>query len=600
MRTFSLATRIAIIILGTGLVTVLALTGTAYRSLTTDFEALLTQQQAKETEHLAEQVDKNLQLRSHALESFATALTNGETLIPVPEIEQLLGRQERLAKLFPAGLLIFDENATAIAENTHVPGRIGTNYRDRAHFQRALRTRDSIVSRPIIGRTTGLPLLSFLAPIETDNGDLLGFAGGVLNLAETSILPASVSKAQARADVYTRVIDTDNALFVDSRNDKTQLLELPTPGTNPLIDAAMSGVTFGLAKRPEGNQWLYATDQLQRLGWLFLRATPYEAAIAPATRSFRSFLAISLALAVFISLLAYLLARGTIAPLSRMTRRILGVARNPDQKIRLDEEGSLEIRQLARAFNAMMSEREALAAVKNDFVATVSHELRTPLTSLHGSLKLLNSGTTGELPPQAAELIQISLRNSDRLRLLIDDLLDFNKLLAGRLEVYPTPTSTSALIQEAIEGNQSLASNARVKLVAESVRPLTVLCDPFRTRQILDNLITNAIRYSPEDSVITIDVSPKDDGQALLTVSDQGQGVPEDFRDRLFQRFAQAERGTQRSISGTGLGLAICQELIVLMGGSIGHYNDQGAHFWITLPLAILRPSDTDAPAENT
>jgi signal transduction histidine kinase len=126
------------------------------------------------------------------------------------------------------------------------------------------------------------------------------------------------------------------------------------------------------------------------------------------------------------------------------------------------------------------------------------------------------------------------------------------------------------------------------------------LCDPFRTRQILDNLITNAIRYSPEESTITIDASRTDDGQALLTVSDQGQGVPEDFRERLFQRFAQAERGTRRSISGTGLGLAICQELIQLMGGKIGHYNDHGAHFWITLPLATTRPADTEAPVGDT
>jgi signal transduction histidine kinase len=598
VKAFSLATRVAIIILGTALATVLALAGTAYRSLTTDFEALLTQQQVKETEQLAEQVDRNLQLRSHALALFASLLTNGKTLIPLPEIELLLGRQERLAGLFPAGLVVFDSNATAIAENIHAPDRIGTNYRDRPHFQRAFQTRDSIISRPIIGRATGLPLLSFLAPIETDDGDLLGFAGGVLNLAETSILPASVNNA--RADVYTRVIDTDNALFVDSRDDKAQLLELPTPGTNPLIDAAMSGITFGLARGPEGKQWLYATDQLQQLDWLFLRATPHQVAIEPATRSFRFFLAISLAVAALISLLAYFLARGTVAPLSRMTRKILGVAQSPDQKIRLDEEGSLEIRHLARAFNAMMSEREALAAVKNDFVATVSHELRTPLTSLHGSLKLLNSGATGELPPQAAELIRISLRNSDRLRLLIDDLLDFNKLLAGRMDVYPVPTSASALIQDAVEGNQSLASNARVKLVAKPSRPITVLCDPFRTRQILDNLITNAIRYSPEESTITIDASRTDDGQALLTVSDQGQGVPEDFRERLFQRFAQAERGTRRSISGTGLGLAICQELIQLMGGKIGHYNDHGAHFWITLPLATTRPGDTEAPVGDT
>jgi two-component system sensor histidine kinase ChiS len=591
VKAFSLATRIAIIILGAGLVTVLALTGTAYRSLTTDFEELLTAQQARETEHLAQQVDKNLQIRTHALESFAASLTNGEALVPLQQLEHLLGRQEKLSQLFPAGLVVFDENATAVAESIHVPGRLGTNYRDRPHFQRAFRTRQSVVSRPIIGRTTGLPLLSFVALIESDSGDLLGFAGGILNLSETSILPASVTNPRTRTDAYTRVIDTDNALFVDSRAGGMRLLELPPPGTNPLIDAAMSGVTFGLARGPEGRQWIYATDQLQRLGWLFLRAVPHESAVAPATRSYRLFLAISLVLAVLISLLAYSLARGTIAPLSRMTRQILAMARNPDHKTTLDEEGSLEIRQLAQAFNAMMREREALAAVKNDFVATVSHELRTPLTSLHGSLKLLDSGAVGDLPTQARELGRIALRNSERLRRLIDDLLDFNKLMAGRMEIRRIAASTEELVQEAIEGNQSLATHGGVRLVADSPVDIPVLCDPMRTRQILDNLITNAIRYSPEGGTVTVTVK-QSDGQALLTVSDQGPGVPEDFRERLFERFAQAERGTQRSVSGTGLGLAICKELIILMDGHIGHYNDNGAHFWITLPLATIQGED--------
>ena len=120
---------------------------------------------------------------------------------------------------------------------------------------------------------------------------------------------------------------------------------------------------------------------------------------------------------------------------------------------------------------------------------------------------------------------------------------------------------------------------------------LGVDADPQALRQILDNLISNAIKHSPKGGEVTVDARKEAPDRVRITVSDQRDGVPDWFQDRVFERFAQAEGGTTRATAGTGLGLAISQELIQGMGGDIGFYNEQGAHFWITLPLSSLSGS---------
>ena len=189
MPSLSLGTRLAIIVILGSITTVGAVLAVAYKALVDDFEELLTEQQLVETRRIASEVEQRLELKLDVLSESAAMMTDGNNLHSLTELNYQLNRQSLLRSLFPDGLIVFDAGATAIAENIHVPGRVGTNYSDRNHFRRAIRSRAPTISRPILGRTTGVPLLSFLSPIQSDENDLLGFLGGTVNIREKKSSP---------------------------------------------------------------------------------------------------------------------------------------------------------------------------------------------------------------------------------------------------------------------------------------------------------------------------------------------------------------------------------------------------------------------------
>ena len=592
MRVFSLGTRLALIILAGTLASVGSVLAIAYTALVEDFEAILTKQQLFETQRLADSVDEKLQLRVRLLSEFATSLVDGERLVPGHQIESLMNRQILLNELFPGGLIILDDNAVAIHESFFVPHRIGTYYGDRQHFRQVISSRKPVISRPIIGRTTGIPLLSFSVPVESGDGDLLGIVAGAINLGETSLLPVDSLRSINQDDAVFVVIDSDNFMYIEGNTRVIQAGQpLPDPGQDPLIDAALSGLPFGRLSPADGEPMIYATSYLDSLGWQFVRAVPYEWATAPARASFLRFFGVSLVIALFIAMVSFAVSRSATGRLDRMTRRIERMVDAPSGSGRLDETGPPEVRDLARAFNRLQAERDANAQMQESFVSNVSHELRTPLTATNGALRLVHGGATGELPAKAREMIGVALRNVERLQLLISDLLDFSKLSSGQMSVALKATNLHSLCESAISGNQGMVQDRQLQLISKVDPALTVTADPHRLRQILDNFISNAAKFSPRGGRIEIAADIATPGRVRLAVRDQGPGVPKHFEPQLFSRFAQAEAGTTRSVMGTGLGLAICRELTELMGGQIGYRYNEGAEFWVELPAVDAEAS---------
>lgn len=586
MRSFSLGTRIALIVLTGTLATVAAVLFIAYSALIDDFETLLTNQQRYETSRIAANVDQKLQTRINVLNGAANTLTDGTRLYSRQEIARLINRQEQLNKVFPGGVVVLNDQGTAIYESSYVPGRMGTNYADRPHIQRSKNTRQIIISRPIMGRTTHVPLISFVAPIESDDGDLLGFMLGTLTLGKAGIIPPDILENARTDDTEFNVVDTHNFLYVEGGPPQNGRIQpLPAPGESPLIDAALSGISFGRIKDNQGKELIYATSHLQRVGWLFIRAVPYEWATAPARASFLRFFSASLGIAVLIAIISFMLSRSATAPLDRITRKIETMIKNPAGASRLSPKGPPEVSNLALAFNRLMDERDAISNMKEHFVSNVSHELRTPLTSINGALKLIDSGAAGPLPERARDMNRLALRNGERLQLLISDLLDFSKLSAGKFTVTLRPVTLLPVIQAAVAGNKAMADEHSVGLTGTCEPGLTVIADEHRLRQVLDNFISNAIKFSPGNGQITLHAECTDQNRVRIRVQDEGTGVPEQFAHRLFERFSQAEEGTTRSASGTGLGLAICRDLMILMHGRIGYYYNEGARFWIELPI---------------
>ncbi|WP_395831206.1 ATP-binding protein [Archangium violaceum] len=233
-----------------------------------------------------------------------------------------------------------------------------------------------------------------------------------------------------------------------------------------------------------------------------------------------------------------------------------------------------------------ITERREVERLKNEFISTVSHELRTPLTSIRGSLGLLEGGVLGELPPPAQDMVRIARTNTERLIRLINDILDLEKMESGKLELKLQPVEVSDAIEATFSGVQAMADTARVKLHAEAVGAGAVRADRDRLIQVLTNLVSNAIKFSPQDSQVEVRAARDARGQVRFSVVDQGPGIPLEKRDRLFGKFQQLDSSDTRSKGGTGLGLAISQAIVEQHGGRIEVQSEpgQGATFTFSLP----------------
>lgn len=245
-----------------------------------------------------------------------------------------------------------------------------------------------------------------------------------------------------------------------------------------------------------------------------------------------------------------------------------------------------------------ISERKKVERLQSEFLSTVSHELRTPLTSIRGSLDLLIGGALGEFPGRARQMIEIAHKNAARLVRLINDILDAEKLEAGRMEMRRQPLDLAVVAGLSIEANRGYAEQygVRFELERQPSDP-TVLGDADRLMQVLANLLSNAAKFSPAGSTVRVGVVSTG-GRVRVTVADEGSGIPEAFRPRVFRRFAQADGSDTRKKGGTGLGLSITKAIVEQLDGAIGFeaLPGSGTVFWFELPAAP-RPSAVAAPS---
>lgn len=229
--------------------------------------------------------------------------------------------------------------------------------------------------------------------------------------------------------------------------------------------------------------------------------------------------------------------------------------------------------------------RKRVERMKDEFVSTVSHELRTPLTAIAGSLELVASGALGALDETQQEVLDIACRNSLRLTNLINDLLDMDKLVSGQLDFDMRSQALMPLISEALILNQSYADQFSVRFDIITAVDCQVMVDAARLQQILANFLSNAAKFAPSGSVVSIAVMDADEHRVRVQVTDTGPGIPEEFRSRLFTKFSQIDGSDSRPRSGTGLGLAISKELAERLHGSVGcQFGLSGTSFFVELP----------------
>jgi PAS domain S-box-containing protein len=223
-----------------------------------------------------------------------------------------------------------------------------------------------------------------------------------------------------------------------------------------------------------------------------------------------------------------------------------------------------------------ITERKKVERLKNEFVSTVSHELRTPLTAIRGSLGLVLGGVAGPIPPQVQSMLDIAYKNCERLILLINDILDIEKIESGKLVFNPKVVEMMPLVQQALEVNRAYAEQYGVTFsLDQSLSEARVKADPDRLMQVFANLLSNAAKFSPTGETVSIAVARREQ-TIRVSVTDHGNGIPADFQERIFQKFAQADSSNTRQKGGTGLGLSISKTIIEKMGGQIGFETTPG------------------------
>lgn len=232
--------------------------------------------------------------------------------------------------------------------------------------------------------------------------------------------------------------------------------------------------------------------------------------------------------------------------------------------------------------------RREVERIKNEFISTVSHELRTPLTSIRGALGLLEGGLMEGVSSQARSLVHIAYNNCERLIRLINDILDVEKISAGKMVFNFQVIVLDELIKESLAANRSYADQYKIWFhLIKNVSGHSVNVDTDRLSQVMNNLLSNAAKFSPPGSEVEVKLESAALG-LRVSVADRGSGVPPAFRDRLFSRFEQADASNMRRTGGTGLGLSICKTIMERMDGSIGYEPRPGGGsiFYFELPVA--------------
>lgn len=224
---------------------------------------------------------------------------------------------------------------------------------------------------------------------------------------------------------------------------------------------------------------------------------------------------------------------------------------------------------------------------KNEFLSIVSHELRTPLTAIMGSLGLATNFKQDEYD-KSQKLLHVAYKHTQRLATLVNDILDVQKMEAGKMVYDMQEMDLFKLLHESIEGIASYASeNQAVVSMGTNAESIAIIGDHARLMQVMNNLLSNAIKYGARGDTIIVSSTVMDNGFVRVSVSDHGDGIAKDFQTHLFEKFTQADASTTRSVSGTGLGLSIVKSIIKAHQGSVGFYTAEkkGTSFYFDLPL---------------
>ncbi len=281
--------------------------------------------------------------------------------------------------------------------------------------------------------------------------------------------------------------------------------------------------------------------------------------------------------------LAGIITKGIVKPLSRIKRKTREIA-DGDLEPNLSVKGPPEIKEVAHSINSMCERLREIDSLKADFFSVMSHELRTPLTAIKEGVSLLQDGVCGPTNEKQKKILAILSTESSRLINLVNNLLDLSKMEAGMLKYNFEEISINPLVNQVIKELLPIAEGKGVGFKFTGSCSSKIRADSERLLQVLRNLIGNAVKFSPEGSEVVINIDTDTSG-VIVSISDQGPGIPEEYREKIFDRFQQARLPNSSLYKGTGLGLSIVKNIITGHGGRVWVESSTGGgstfRFWL-------------------
>ncbi|MBI4319031.1 MAG: HAMP domain-containing protein [Chloroflexi bacterium] len=537
----------------------------------------------------------------------------------------------RESAVFTYNAFLLDAQGNVLLTEPHDATVVNTNIAKLPHIAKTLQSGQPIISSVVAAPGTRKPIVSLTVPIKNTAGEITAVLGGAFDLTHPSISEV-IQGMRPGLTGHTQIVDERGIVIASTDPDyllrewhHTNLVPPPRDGDAFVV----SDPYFRDGKKVKDDVVAYVG--LRSTTWGVAVEQDVEEAFAPARALRNSILLFALVSFVSGLLFAWLIANNVVSPIKMLTdasqrvaagdltatvavrgRDELGVlvasfdtmtARlresraeiecwNKELEMRVEERTQENARLLKQA--ELARALEEADRLKSEFISTVSHELRTPLSSIKGyTTTLLRKDVTWDAATRT-EFLEIVDEECDKLRELIDNLLEMSKVEAGALNICKQPVLVGRIVRRVVAEQQARAQKHELSVEFPASYPI-LEADPRRIEQILHNLLENAVKYSPDGGRIVVrgEISG---GNALVSVSDEGVGIPAEQIDKIFARFYRVDGPLARRAGGSGLGLAIARALVEAHGGKIWAESavGQGSRFVFTIPLTEIRTTTVE------